>query len=381
MRSLSYLEKNNCNYISASESFDTTTPAGRLTLQLLGMVAEFERERISENVRLNMLSIARKGEKIITRPCFGYNIVNGVREINLEESLILHKMADWTLEGKGAREIAKRLNEMEIKTKEGNQWNDRVVRELLRRRTLIGEFSYNKTYKKGSKILTRPREEWIVIEDNHPAIFTKETFYAIQTILDSRKVAASRYVDGERYLLTGLIKCGHCGSPMVGHTTKKVTKKSEYHYFRYACNAYTKKGTCFFHHVQRDDIENDIIERIKDIARNIPMDLQLSVIKRPDVADDEKALLLNRLRKLDQKAQKQIEAFEDDIITSHDLKIAMDRIEQERKKLNETLLEIDKSSQSEAFIHEHAKKLLNDVLSFDRSKVKTAIRQLVVTVK
>lgn len=373
---IDYLEKYDCNYISASESFDTTTPAGRLTLQLLGMVAEFERERISENVRFNMLSIARKGEKIITRPCFGYDVFHGIRVINVEEALIVQKMADWALEGKGPREIAKRLNEMGVKTKSGKQWHDRVVRELLRRRTLIGEFVYNQTYKKGTRTITRPKEEWIIVENNHPPILDKDTFYSIQRIFDSRKVGASRHVDSDRYLLTGLLTCGHCGSPMVGQTTKKTTKTRVYHYFRYACNAYAKKGTCFYHNIIRDDLENDIINRIRDIASNLPQDQEFSVMRKSS-ATDEREVILSRLKRLDQKAQKQIEAYEDDLISSYDLKMAMERIEREREALNDSLIEIDKLNKENALVHDQARKLLNDVLSFDRIKVKTAIRQLV----
>ncbi|OEH85578.1 hypothetical protein BHU72_01910 [Desulfuribacillus stibiiarsenatis] len=63
----------NVSFISISESFDTTTPSGRLTLQVLGAVAEFERERIKERVFENMLHAASNG-KWLTQSPYGFRL-------------------------------------------------------------------------------------------------------------------------------------------------------------------------------------------------------------------------------------------------------------------------------------------------------------------
>lgn len=373
---IDYLDKHNCSYASTSEPFDTTTPAGRMTLQMLGMVAEFERERNSERVRDNMRSIARKGEKIITRPCFGYDVKNGVMEVNLEEALIVQQMAQWALEGQGARQIAKRLNEMGVKTKNGFEWNDRTVRELLKRETLIGEFIYNRTYRKGTRIITRPEEEWIRIEEHHDPILDKETFYSIQKIFDSRRQSASRYVDETNYLLTGLLVCSHCGGKMIGRVDSKKTNKT-YRWYRYVCNTYMKKGGCFFHHVHRDEIEKVVVERIQELATTTEK-VELTAVKSSPSRSDTEAIR-ERLRKLDLKAQRQIEAFEDELISAHDLKLAKERIEKERQQLLMALKEIEKANQKDdsVAVKEKALRLLEDILSDDRLKVKNAIRQII----
>src|SRR5688500_9572812 len=48
-------------FVSLSEGIDATTPAGRLQLHVLGAIAEFERERIAERVRLGMARARRNG--------------------------------------------------------------------------------------------------------------------------------------------------------------------------------------------------------------------------------------------------------------------------------------------------------------------------------
>lgn len=240
---IEYLGKYNCNYASASEPFDTNSPAGRMTLQMLGMIAEFERERISERVRDNMKSIAKRGDKVISRPCLGYDIKDGAYVINVAEALDVQKMGEWLAQGMGSRDVAKRANAMGIRTKSGKMWTDKTVRDLFRRHTLVGDFVYNRTYRKGTRVFIRPKEEWIIIRDHHPAILDRETFDAIQRQLDSRK-SVGRSIDSSTYLLSGLLKCTHCGHTMTGRADKKYKNKGKY--YRYVCGGYMKKGICFF---------------------------------------------------------------------------------------------------------------------------------------
>lgn len=50
-------------FVSLSEGIDATTPAGRLQLHVLGAIAEFERDRIAERVRLGMARAKREGKR------------------------------------------------------------------------------------------------------------------------------------------------------------------------------------------------------------------------------------------------------------------------------------------------------------------------------
>jgi DNA invertase Pin-like site-specific DNA recombinase len=50
--------------VSLKQSLDTTGPAGRLTFQILGAVAEFEREMLRERVRAGMAQARRSGKHV-----------------------------------------------------------------------------------------------------------------------------------------------------------------------------------------------------------------------------------------------------------------------------------------------------------------------------
>ncbi len=67
--------------VSLRQSIDTTLPAGRLTFQILGAVAEFERELLRERVKAGMAQ-ARRAGKNIGRPalrCFGHGDLERIR--------------------------------------------------------------------------------------------------------------------------------------------------------------------------------------------------------------------------------------------------------------------------------------------------------------
>ncbi|MEC0242024.1 recombinase family protein [Paenibacillus dokdonensis] len=375
-----YFNKYNYNYVSATEGFDTSTPAGRLVLQMLGMVAEFERERISERVKDNMLSLAKSGKRIITRPCYGYDIIDGKYFINIEESLISKKMAIWALKGEGSRSIAWRLNfEEGVKTKEGNMWSDKVVREYLQRETLAGDLVYNKTKRVGSKIVKTDPSEWVVVKDHHDPILTHEDHDKIIELFQSRK-QVGKHFSNETYLLSGLVVCGHCAHKMNGKMNRSFSKRlnQENLHYQYLCDGYLKKAICYHHYAKRDDLESLIIERIKEIAKASPGSLKLMVSK-PESTSIDKESIRSKLAKLDKKMQKQIDAFNDDLITSHDLKIASQRVNEERQALTKMLeeSESDKEQQASDDVRKKAKNTLNDVLSIDRLKSKQAIRQLI----
>jgi site-specific DNA recombinase len=379
-----YFERYDFNFVSATEGFDTSTPAGRLVLQMLGMVAEFERERNSERVRDNMTSLAKNSSKAITRPCYGYDVVDGQMVINIEESLVLKQGAYDLLAGVPSRTIYGKWNVDGIKTKEGNEWNDKTFRELYKRETLIGMFIYNKTYRKGNKVLYRDPSEWIINENHHDPILEIETFEKLKELFEGRK-SVGRHMSDETYLLSGLVSCGHCKSKMNGRVEKNFSKKLNQTNvrYKYLCDGYLKKNICFHHFVNRDEIEEIIISRINTLSKSAPGELEIvfAEIKKPK--DNDKKELMKKLDKLDKKIQKLIDAYNEDLITAHDLKVATDRTKKERELIMQSLETIDGNSivEQEKALIDKSMKLANDVNSFDRITAKQAIRQLVASIK
>lgn len=375
---IDFLQDNNCGYASASESFDTSTPAGRMVLQILGAFAEFERERIRERVRDNMRSLAKNTTKAIGRPCFGYDIVNGEFVINEKEAAYVHKMADWAIQGNGCLKIAKLLNAAGVRTKEGNTFSEGSVRRLLGRETLMGTLVYNRTYVHKGKKLTRPEEEWIVVENHHPAILDPEKFHNVQIAMKSRSIARKQ-TDNERWLLSGLVVCEHCGASMIGQHRRKPSGRE---YYLYICSNYQKKGECFRHTVNRDDLENGVIN---DILLTDKFNFgEAYVTNSEDLAPgyDIKSIK-DKLNKCGVKLQKQLELYEEGELSKEDFISAKNRIEKERLLLNEQL--VGATAESDEVLNIKMKNrvdsLKDQLLSKERLVVKNAIRQIVKEIR
>lgn len=374
LQTIELFNEHNCSYVSASESFDTSTAVGRMTLQLLGTFAEFERERISERVKENMLSIAKNTNRAITKPCYGYDIVDGQYVINEEEARFVRLMFDLAEQGHGHRMIAKILNERGATTKAGKPWDQINVKRLMKTETIAGVMVYNKRQNKNGKVVERDRSEWIVKKDNHPAIIPLERFERVQKIMQSRS-RQYKYADSETYLLTGLVKCGHCGKNMKGSTSRHKRKNREYTYYRYICSSYVLGYGCKHHAVHRDELENLIINEIKEVAKASTTELKISVYT-PSTADEIKRIK-EQLTRIDRRMQKQIEAYENDLISAEDLRAARLRIEDERKRLKDQLEKLKNQQAKPAEVQKNAIELLDDITGLDRIKAKSAIRQLI----
>ncbi|MNX64229.1 DNA-invertase hin [compost metagenome] len=370
------LEDHDCNYVSSSEGFDTTTAAGKMVLQILGAFAEFERERISERVKDNMLSLAKNTDRAISRPCYGYDIADGKYLINENEAINVKYMFDLAEAGHGHRMIAKMLNDRGITTKQKKMWDQVNVKRLMSKETLIGTSVYNMRQSKNGKVVIRDKSEWVVKENNHPAIISTEQFNKVKEIMESRS-RANKHADNETYLLTGLLKCAHCGKNMKGNTSRHKTKYGDYTYYRYLCSSYVLGYGCKHHIVHREDIEKLIIEEINNLASASTKELDIKIAASSSTNDLVKEIK-ELLNKSDKKMQKQIEAYENDLISASDLKKARERIDKEREILNQDLLKAESRTDSnQDKIKEQANLLLDDVNSEDRLRSKNAIRKLV----
>jgi putative DNA-invertase from lambdoid prophage Rac len=83
--------------VAVRQSIDTTLPAGRLTFQILGAVAEFERELLRERVRAGMAHARRAGKRI-GRPAlrhFGAGELERIRSLRTQGASVRRLAKDF----------------------------------------------------------------------------------------------------------------------------------------------------------------------------------------------------------------------------------------------------------------------------------------------
>ncbi len=105
----------------------------------------------------------------------------------------------------------------------------------------------------------------IDVPDYCPAIIDPDTWKAVQALMDER---ASKHAYNHpravrsRYILSGLLKCGECGAPMVGRVLKR---KSLPDYLSYSCTGRTNLSrTCWASLIRKELIEERVITAVKD---------------------------------------------------------------------------------------------------------------------
>ena len=107
-------EKYNISFISITERFDTSTPAGRLLRNIMLIFAQFERELASERTKDKMLQRAKKGLWNGGIPPFGYKTLNKKLIPDEKESKIVKLIFETYVETGSVAEVYNTLKEKNI---------------------------------------------------------------------------------------------------------------------------------------------------------------------------------------------------------------------------------------------------------------------------
>jgi site-specific DNA recombinase len=116
------------------EQVDTRTAAGRLTLNLLVSVAQWERETTGERTKAALQAKRARGEKTGGYVPYGYTVTHDGKLIadEAEQRIIayIHTLAEG---GVNCRQIALKLNAAGHRTKRGSSWYNVQVSRILAR--------------------------------------------------------------------------------------------------------------------------------------------------------------------------------------------------------------------------------------------------------
>jgi len=130
---LERFEKRGVSLVSVAESLDTKTAAGRLVLNIMASVSQWEREVIGERTKDALRHKKGNGERVGTVP-FGFSLAaDGVHlEENPQEQEILRRIAELRAGGYTLRAIAEELNRQGFTTRKGSAWHHVYVLNILK---------------------------------------------------------------------------------------------------------------------------------------------------------------------------------------------------------------------------------------------------------
>lgn len=114
-----YFANGRAALLSVSKQVDTRTPAGRLVLNVLGAVSQWEREAIGERTSVALRHKQQKGEYIGGREPFGYRVENAQLVEREDEQAVIREARELRSKGMSLRAVAARLHELGIRARNG----------------------------------------------------------------------------------------------------------------------------------------------------------------------------------------------------------------------------------------------------------------------
>lgn len=203
-------------------------------LRILDLVNNMYSRDIAKKVRAALETNWKNGKATCTNVPFGYvwNKKDGQRwEIDPEAAASVKKVFELALSGRNTTQIAYGMNELNLPTpglyakrknlRMGSNpiiapdsemlWNAAIVWRILRRYEYTGALVMGRRKKidvNTTSIRTLPEDKWIIAENAHEAIVTKDEYYQAQKAI--RNVTPIQYKVGDDFALKGKICCGNC---------------------------------------------------------------------------------------------------------------------------------------------------------------------------
>lgn len=131
---LERFQRRGVSLISVAESLDTGTAAGRLVLNIMVSVSQWEREAIGERTRDAMRHMRASNERVGTVP-YGYNLAeDGVSLVaHAGEQKVMACIRELRAGGLSIRQIANKLNQQGFTTRRGTAWRFQYVAQVLKK--------------------------------------------------------------------------------------------------------------------------------------------------------------------------------------------------------------------------------------------------------
>lgn len=239
------LETLGISFVSQSETFNTLNPVGKMTLQILGSIAEFERNTIVDNIKLGINEKAKRGEWLGGR-IFGYKNENKKLVVDAKQAKTVKEI--FNLYNKmSLYEMSKVLKQKGYKTNNNKDFNQTALKRILTNPIYIGYLRHN-----------NGKDNYYLIKGTHKAIISKKVFNSVQQSLFPKQ---KRDLKNE-YILSGLIKCPFCQSSLIRYKTSK------YRYYR--CSAYHNYGSlrCRGFLISANAVEGEVFEEVKKMLKN-----------------------------------------------------------------------------------------------------------------
>ena len=309
--------KNNVDFVSMTENFDTTTAFGRAMIGILSVFAQLERENIRERSKLGRVERAKKGLWAgPPNPPLGYDLVDSKLIVNDYEAMQVREIFDLYLKGWGKQRIANHFIKKGYTNKYGDWDNvsNHVIIRIVTNRSYVGEVSYAKKWYKGI----------------HEPIIDIDTF-AIANSMKKQRKGNSTVV---KYFLSGLLICGKCGA---GYIVDAKNNK-RYHICKNRKHGYKQDFKCDNTIFRVEFLEEQAKEKIKEMVLNKDETIRnkYKEMENKEVVIEDN-VINDRLKEIDKQIEKLMDLYQLDTIPIEIFSTRIEKLYEEKKALSKEI--------------------------------------------
>ena len=275
------------NLICVEDGIDSSKDAGKLMISVLSAVAEIERENIRVQTMEGRIQKARDGKWNGGFPPYGYNLKNGVLEINEEEAPAIRTIFEqWVSTDIGANGLAKYLENHGIRkiprhNGKNPLFDAALIRKIIKNPVYCGKIAYGrrkteKVHGTRNEYKLVEQDDYLVVDGLHEGIVSEEMWNQAQVkmIAQAKKYEhVNKAKDTRIHLLSGLVKCPICGAGMYGNKSikhrKDGTKYKDFFYYGCKHRTMTRGHKCDYKKQINEDVLNAaVVEVITKLVAN-----------------------------------------------------------------------------------------------------------------
>ena len=390
--------KYNTDFISVTENFDTSTPMGRAMLMISSVFAQLERDTIAERIRDNMYELAKTGRWLGGNTPLGYKSekvetlsVDGKRknlyklDIVFEEAEIIKLIWNKMCELKSLSKLEVYLLQKGIKTRNGNNFTrfslitilknpvyvvaDNKIKDFFEKMNVTiyetgiekcnginGLLAYNKREELMGKTKSyKDITEWIIAVGKHQGIIPSQQFIKVWNLIENNKDKRCRVPRQNTSILSGIIRCKHCGNYMRPRLRNTVTIDNKRN-FSYLCvlKEKSRKRLCKCKNINGIETDMIVIEKISELK--LPTNMLINKIKllinNKEKKSDKRINELQTLNTILSRNKRKVEALIDKmaIIDGEliaDITAQIKSIKSKNLEIEKRIIELSKETEKE----------------------------------
>ena len=283
-----FFPRNSVRYIAVNDAVDSIVESSTDLMPFKAVMYQMYSADVSKKVHSAYVTKARAGQFTGCLAPFGYrkNPDQPGQLVPDEDTAPIVKLIyDYAKEGNGPNYIRRKLEDREIpcpawwNRQKGLRnkytkferddperghliWDFTTIKEILQNPVYIGAIASQKqVYKfKTGWIRDKQPHEWMIVEDMHEPLVSREVFELVREKAKTRKRPDAF---GNYSIFAGLVKCGQCGSTM---NIRRANQKGNDRI--YTCSKYNKYGVkhCSQHRMKYDVLYSIVLEQIRGYA-------------------------------------------------------------------------------------------------------------------